>query len=300
MTAAVRPSEATTASALGLYLKDIRILPHLYLEQELRLARLWVEQKDCAAGEALITAHLGLVVKIANGFRGYGLPVEDLIAEGNLGMLRAVSRFDPDRGLRLSTYAAWWVRAAILEYILRSWSLVRVCTTPRHKRIFFNLRRVKSRLGSVDDELAPDIVMEIARRLNVPKADVVHMNNRLAGPDYSLNAVRASEDGRDWQEALVDPSACPETSLAAREEIAFRRDQLRRGMVTLNERERHILSARHLGETPVQLKELALHHGVTIERIRQIESRAIHKLQVWSAVQALNASKLPRSLDGAK
>jgi RNA polymerase sigma-32 factor len=287
-------SEGSSISSLARYLQEIRKYPTLEPEQELRLARRWTEHQDPRAAEALVTSHLGLIVKIAHGFRGYGLPLAELVAEGNVGMMQAIVRFDPGRGFRLSTYAMWWIRASILEYILRSWSMVRLCTTPRHKRLFFKLRKIKGQLRAIEEgDLAPETVAVIARQLDVSETDVVIMNRRMAGPDRSLNAP-VTEDGDDqWQDWLVDPSESVETTLANRQELDVRRVQLAQAMVHLSERERHILTERRLMERPKKLDELAAHYGVSRERIRQIEERAFRKLQQAMGITPVRAKAKP-------
>jgi RNA polymerase sigma-32 factor len=229
-----------------------------------------------------VTSHLRLVAKIAMGYRGYGLPLSDLIAEGNVGMMQAVKRFDPERGFRLSTYAMWWIRASIQEYILHSWSLVKIGTTAAQKKLFFNLRRLKGEMKAIDDgDLNPDQVKEISQRLEVSEAEVVAMNRRLAGGDRSLNApVRANEEGsEEWQDWLVDPSEGQDVRLAASEEKTQRQELLGRAMVSLNPRERDIIVARRLKDNPETLEDLSQRFGISRERVRQIEVRAFEKLQ---------------------
>jgi RNA polymerase sigma-32 factor len=274
------PSEGSSTSSLSRYLQEIRKYPPLTPEQEQMLAKRWVAKADRAAAEQLATSHLGLIVKIANGFRGYGLPLAELVAEGNVGMMQAIERFDPERGFRLSTYAMWWIRAAILEYILRSWSMVRLCTTPRHKRLFFKLRKVKNQLQAIEEgDLSPEIVGKIAKQLDVSHGDVVTMNRRLSGPDQSLNAPITADGDGEWQDWLVDATPNQEAALADRQELDLRRDLLHRAMTQLSEREHHILSARRLRERPLKLDELAAHYGVSRERIRQIEENAFLKIR---------------------
>jgi RNA polymerase sigma-32 factor len=263
-----------------LYLREITKHPHLEPSQELDLARRWRDHHDQTAADTLVTSHLALIVKIALSLRGYGLPLAELVAEGNVGMIRAVVRFDPDRGTRLSTYAMWWIRATILEYVVQSSSIVRVCTTPRHRRLFFKLRKIKGRLHAMEEgDLAPETVTTIARELDVSEADVVTMNRRLSGPDVSLNAPIADEGVGEWQELLVDPAKCIEASVADRQELKIRLHSLQEAMVHLDARERAILTARRLREPPLKLSELAVQYGVSRERIRQIENRAFEKLQ---------------------
>ncbi|MDB5362295.1 MAG: rpoH [Rhodospirillales bacterium] len=272
--------EGSSPNSLTRYLREIRKYSTLAPEQEQSLARRWVDSRDRTAAAHLATSHLCLIVKIANGFRGYGLPLADLVAEGNVGMMQAIERFDPERGFRLSTYAIWWIRAAILDYILRSQSMVRLCTTPRQRRLFFKLRQAKHRLQAIDDgDLPPEMVARIAHQLDVSPGDVVTMNRRLAGPDKSLNAPVTSESDGEWQDRLVDHAPNQEAVLGDRQELDQRRGLLRQAMTQLSERERHILSARRLRERPLKLDELATHYGVSRERIRQIEERAFGKIQ---------------------
>lgn len=273
-------SEGSSPNSLTRYLQEIRQYSPLSPENELSLAKRWADKRDRAAAEKLVTSHLGLIVKIANGFRGYGLPLAELVAEGNVGMMQAIERFDPNRGFRLSTYAMWWIRAAILEYILRSHSMVRLCTTPGQKRLFFKLRKLKSQLQQIDDgDLMPEIVAKIATQLDVSHGDVVTMNRRLAGPDQSLNTPVTADGEGEWQDWLVDHAPNQESVLADKQELDERRDLLRRAMAQLSEREHYILSARRLRERPLKLDELATHYGVSRERIRQIEERAFTKIQ---------------------
>ena len=270
----------TAEGSLTRYLQEIRKFPMLEPEEEFMLAKSWREHGDTAAAHRLVTSHLRLVAKIAMGYRGYGLPVGELIAEGNVGMMQAVKRFEPDRGFRLSTYAMWWIRAAIQEYILRSWSLVKIGTTAAQKKLFFNLRRLKGQLQAIDDgELKPADVTTIATKLGVPEQDVVQMNRRMAAPDHSLNApMRADGDG-EWQDWLVDESDSQETLLAEREEVSDRRALLASAMAQLNERERHILTERRLKDEPTTLEDLSQTYAISRERVRQIEVRAFEKLQ---------------------
>ncbi len=266
--------------SLSRYLQEIRKFPMLEPQQEYMLAKRWEEHGDSDAAHQLVTSHLRLVAKIAMGYRGYGLPVGELIAEGNIGMMQAVKRFDAERGFRLATYAMWWIRAAMQEYILRSWSLVKIGTTAAQKKLFFNLRKVKGQIQAIDEgDLHPDQVTEIATRLNVPEQDVVSMNRRLAAPDNSLNApLRIDGDG-EWQDWLVDDSVDQETQLAESEELDARRALLAQSMGRLNEREQHILTERRLKEDPTTLEELSQEYGISRERVRQIEVRAFEKLQ---------------------
>ncbi|WP_338663341.1 RNA polymerase sigma factor RpoH [Pararoseomonas sp. SCSIO 73927] len=265
---------------LSRYLQEIRKFPMLAPEEELNLAKRWRDSQDEGAAHKLVTSHLRLVAKIAMGYRGYGLPVGELISEGNVGMMQAVKRFDPDRGFRLATYAMWWIRAAIQEYILHSWSLVKMGTTAAQKKLFFNLRRLKGQMAALEEgDLKPEQVEKIARVLQVPEQDVVSMNRRLASPDNSLNAPIRSDSEGEWQDWLVDDSESQEEELADREDMTNRRDLLNSALQTLNDRERHILIERRLKEEPTTLEELSQQYNISRERVRQIEVRAFEKLQ---------------------
>ena len=265
---------------LSRYLQEIRKFPMLDPETEFMLAKRWQEHQDPDAAQQLVTSHLRLVAKIAMGYRGYGLPLSELVAEGNVGMMQAVKRFDPDRGFRLATYAMWWIRAAIQEYILHSWSLVKMGTTAAQKKLFFNLRKLKGQLQAIDDgDLPSEIVTKIATTLEVPEADVVSMNRRLSAPDHSLNAPLRADGEGEWQDWLVDPSESQEAKLGEREELGLRRDLLKNAMNTLNERERFILTQRRLRDEPVTLEDLSHKYNISRERVRQIEVRAFEKLQ---------------------
>ncbi len=275
-----RVPSVSSEGGLGRYLDAIRKFPMLTPDEEFMLAKRWREHGDSDAAHRLVTSHLRLVAKIAMGYRGYGLPVGELVSEGNVGMMQAVKRFDPDRGFRLATYAMWWIRASIQEYILRSWSLVKLGTTAAQKKLFFNLRKLKSRLDAIDEgDLSPETTTEIARRLGVPEADVVSMNQRLAAHDHSLNAPMDGVAGTEWLEGLVDDSVDQETALAEREELEQRRGLLDRAMVRLNDRERHIFNERRLKDKPSTLEELSKVYGISRERVRQIEVRAFEKVQ---------------------
>jgi RNA polymerase sigma-32 factor len=265
---------------LSRYLQEIRKFPMLDPDHEFMLAKRWTEHQDPDAAQTLVTSHLRLVAKIAMGYRGYGLPLSELISEGNVGMMQAVKRFDPDRGFRLATYAMWWIRAAIQEYILHSWSLVKMGTTAAQKKLFFNLRKIKGQLQAIDEgDLPPEIVTKIATQLEVPEADVISMNQRLSAPDHSLNAPLRAESEGEWQDWLVDTEASQETKLGDHEELGLRRDLLVNAMKTLNERERHILTERRLRDEPVTLEDLSHTYNISRERVRQIEVRAFEKLQ---------------------
>jgi len=265
---------------LSRYLQEIRKFPMLNPEEEYMLAKRYQETGEMQAAHRLVTSHLRLVAKIAMGYRGYGLPLGELISEGNVGMIQAVKRFDPERGFRLATYAMWWIRAAIQEYILHSWSLVKIGTTAAQKKLFFNLRKVKGQLAAIEEgDMSPEVVAKIATELSVPEADVVAMNRRLSSPDHSLNApVRADGEG-EWQDWLVDDRDDQETELADRQEHNNRHALLVDGLKKLNDRERHILTQRRLIDDPVTLEDLSQHYNISRERVRQIEVRAFEKLQ---------------------
>ncbi|MGI9388221.1 MAG: RNA polymerase sigma factor RpoH [Methyloligellaceae bacterium] len=263
------------------YLQQIRKFPMLEPDEEFTLAKRWREDGDVEAAHRLVTSHLRLVAKIAMGYRGYGLPVAELISEGNVGMMQAVKRFDPDRGFRLATYAMWWIRAAIQEYVLHSWSLVKMGTTAAQKKLFFNLRKVKGKLKALEDgDLSPENVKKIATELDVPEDAVVSMNRRLAAPDHSLNAPLRIDGEGEWQDWLVDENQkSQETIVADSQELTSRRAMLADAMKTLNKRERHILTERRLKEEPSTLEDLSQVYGISRERVRQIEVRAFEKLQ---------------------
>ena len=279
--AANLPSLATGSGGLNRYLEEIRRFPMLEPEEEYMLAKRFREHGDTDAAHRLVTSHLRLVAKIAMGYRGYGLPMGEVVSEGNVGLMQAVKKFEPERGFRLATYAMWWIRAAIQEYVLRSWSLVKMGTTANQKRLFFNLRKLKGRIQALDDgDLKPDQVKEIATRLNVPEEDVLSMNQRMSG-DASLNApLRATEgEGGQWQDWLVDENPRPDEVVAENDELDMRRRLLLEAMGDLNDRERRIFEARRLSEDPLTLEELSGEFGVSRERVRQIEVRAFEKVQ---------------------
>ncbi|MBI1365799.1 MAG: RNA polymerase sigma factor RpoH [Alphaproteobacteria bacterium] len=273
----------TPEGSLSRYLAEIRKFPMLDKDEEYMLAKRFAEHGDPDAAQKLITSHLRLVAKIAMGYRGYGLPIGEVISEGNVGLMQAVKRFDPDKGFRLATYAMWWIRAAIQEYILRSWSLVKIGTTAAQKKLFFNLRKIKGQIDAVDDgDLRPEQVEHIANKLGVTAEDVISMNRRMAGQETSLNAPMRSdgEGGAEWQDWLVDEDAVnPETKLANEDEYEMRMSMLERALATLNEREQHIITERRLKDNPSTLEELSQQYGVSRERVRQIEVRAFEKLQ---------------------
>ncbi|WP_416898433.1 MAG: RNA polymerase sigma factor RpoH [Minwuia sp.] len=266
--------------SLSRYMEEIRKFPMLEPEEEYMLGKSFKEHGDYEAAHKMVTSHLRLVAKIAMGYRGYGLPVQELISEGNVGMMQAVKRFDPDKGFRLATYAMWWIRASIQEYILRSWSLVKMGTTAAQKKLFFNLRKLKGQLQAIDEgDLHPDTVTTIATKLQVSEQEVIDMNRRLAAPDHSLNAPLRMDGDEEWMDWLTDDSETQEDTLGESEELTQRRAMLEGAMDVLNERERHILTERRLKENPSTLEELSQEYGVSRERVRQIEVRAFEKLQ---------------------
>jgi RNA polymerase sigma-32 factor len=270
----------TAEGGLSRYLEEIRRFPMLEPQEEYMLAKSWREHGDRDAAHKLVTSHLRLVAKIAMGYRGYGLPISEVISEGNVGLMQAVKRFEPEKGFRLATYAMWWIKASIQEYILRSWSLVKMGTTANQKKLFFNLRKAKSKISALDEgDLRPDQVETIAKRLGVTEQDVIDMNRRLGG-DVSLNApIREDGDSGEWQDWLVDDSSSQESVLAESEELDNRRKALGAALGVLNDRERRIFEARRLADDPITLEELADEFGVSRERVRQIEVRAFEKVQ---------------------
>jgi RNA polymerase sigma-32 factor len=279
---------------LSRYLDEIRKFPMLEPGEEYMLAKRWREHGDAEAAHRLVTSHLRLVAKIAMGYRGYGLPISEVVSEGNVGLMQAVKRFEPEKGFRLATYAMWWIKAAIQEYILRSWSLVKMGTTANQKKLFFNLRKAKGRISALDEgDLRPDQVKQIATRLGVTEQDVIDMNRRLGG-DVSLNAPLREEGEGEWQDWLVDESASQESVLAAQEEGDNRLSALREALNVLNPRERRIFEARRLAEDPITLEELSTEFGVSRERVRQIEVRAFEKIQE-AVKKNLAAREAPRA-----
>ena len=287
-------SNAVTAVAERVpphYLNEIGKFPMLSFEEEQALAYSWRDDQDVEAAHKLVTSHLRLVAKIAMRYRGYGLPVAELIAEGNIGMMQAVKRFDPDRGFRLATYAIWWIRAAIQEYILHSWSLVKMGTTAAQKKLFFNLRRLKGQMQAMDDgDLQPEQVASIARTLDVPEADVISMNRRMAAPDHSLNATIRIDGEGEWQDWLTDESESQEIVVAERQELSGRKTLLSDALQKLNQRERHIIVERRLKDAPTTLEGLSQHYGISRERVRQIETRALQKLRKSMKAPGLHAN----------
>ena len=282
---------------LSRYLSEIRKFPMLEPEEEYMLAKAWVDHGDVEAAHKLVTSHLRLAAKIAMGYRGYGLPLSEIISEANVGLMQAVKRFDPDKGFRLATYAMWWIRAAIQEYILRSWSMVKLGTTAAQKKLFFNLRKAKGKIGALEDgDMRPEQVEHIAQQLGVSEEEVISMNRRLAGGgDTSLNApLRADSDsGTEWQDWLADETADQAAEFAEREELEARRELLIEAMQSLNDRERHILTERRLKDEPKTLEELSKVYNVSRERIRQIEVRAFEKLQARMRELAAERGLIP-------
>ena len=289
------PTIAGGSLGLTRYLQEIRKFPMLAPDEEFMLAKRWQEHTDQNAAEQLITSHLRLVARIAMGYRGYGLPIGEVISEGNVGLMQAVKKFEPDKGFRLATYAMWWIRASIQEYILRSWSLVKMGTTAAQKKLFFNLRRTKSQLQALEEgDLKPETVKKIATKLGVTEDDVISMNRRLGG-DSSLNApVRAETESGEWQDWLVDDTPSQETRMVEDEELSMRKSYLRSAMAVLNDRERRVFEARRLAEEPATLEDLSEEFGVSRERIRQIEVRAFEKVQkaVTTSAQKVEGPRL--------
>ncbi len=286
----------STEGGLSRYLQEIRQFPMLEPDEEYMLAKRWREHEDTDAAHKLVTSHLRLVAKMAMGYRGYGLPTNEIVSEGNVGLMQAVKRFEPEKGFRLSTYAMWWIRAAIQEYILRSWSLVKMGTTAAQKKLFFNLRKIKGQIKALEEgDLRPESVQEIATRLSVPEDDVVQMNRRMAAQDHSLNApLRADMEG-EWQDWLVDESIDQETQLGDQEELSFRRNMLGEAMKNLNEREQFILTERKLKDDPATLEELSQVYDISRERVRQIEVKAFEKLQ--RSMRAMERERRARTVN---
>jgi RNA polymerase sigma-32 factor len=294
MAAANALSVMSPDGGLSRYLTEIRKFPMLTKDEEFMLAKAWREHEDSDAAHRLVTSHLRLVAKIAMGYRGYGLPIGEVISEGNVGLMQAVKKFEPDKGFRLATYAMWWIRASIQEYILRSWSLVKMGTTAAQKKLFFNLRKAKSEISAFEEgDMRPEQVSHIATRLGVLNEEVISMNRRLSGPDASLNAPLRVDGESEWQDWLADDTAVSqETKLAEDEERTNRMGLLEEAMTELSDRERHILTERRLRDDPTTLEDLASQYGVSRERVRQIEVRAFEKLQ-----KAMRASATERNLD---
>ena len=293
------PSVAAGDSGLTRYMEEIRRFPMLEPDQEYMLAKRYQEHDDRDAAHQLVTSHLRLVAKIAMGYRGYGLPVGEVISEGNVGLMQAVKKFDPEKGFRLATYAMWWIKASIQEYVLRSWSLVKMGTTANQKRLFFNLRKAKSRIQAIDDgDLRPDQVKQIATQLGVSEDEVISMNRRLGG-DASLNApIKASEgESGEWQDWLVDDSDNAEQVMIRQDELETRREMLKDALEVLNDREKRVFLARRLEENPVTLEDLSQEFDISRERVRQIEVRAFEKVQKAMKAAAKELAKPHRSLE---
>ena len=284
----------SSEGSLSYYLQQIKKFPMLSEKQEVNLAKKWRDEGDTDAAHTLVTSHLRLVAKIAMGYRGYGLPVTELISEGNIGLMQAVKKYDPDKGFRLATYAMWWIRAAIQEYVLKSWSLVKIGTTAAQKKLFFNLKKLRNRLSDYSEgSLKPHQVKEIASQLNVSEKEVTDMEGRISGNDYSLNAVVSAEGDEEWQEWLVDEDADHEIKIAEQEEVRKRKELLSKAINVLNDREKDIIHYRKLSETPKTLEELSKEYKISRERIRQIEERAFQKLQMEMLSLAKETKLLP-------
>ena len=272
---------------LSSYMRQIKKFPLLEVKNEYMLAKAWKDQGDVKAAHKLVTSHLRLVAKIASGYRGYGLPLSDLISEGNIGMMHAVKRFEPEKGFRLATYAMWWIKASIQEYILRSWSLVKIGTTAAQKKLFFNLKKIKSKISALDEsDLTPEQVDKISTELSVPKKEVISMNRRISGSDYSLNAPLTRDGEGEWQDWLEDDTQNQEASFAETEEYLLKKNIMNDALKVLSDREKDIICERQLNENPLTLEDLSLRYGVSRERIRQIESKAFEKLQIEMKIKA--------------
>ena len=270
----------SSEGSLAFYLQEIKKFPILSKEEEFMLAKRYQENDDTEAAHKLVTSHLRLVAKIAMGYRGYGLPITDLISEGNVGIMQAVKKFDPDKGFRLATYAMWWIRAQIQEYVLRSWSLVKIGTTAAQKKLFFNLKKIKNQLKSINENnLSPENVREIASQLDVKEAEVIEMDNRLYASDYSLNNHINQEIGSEWQDMLIDESDTQDITTENKDEYNFRKDLFFKAMKVLNSREKEIINLRRLSDKPKKLEELSQKFNISRERVRQIEEKALEKLQ---------------------
>ena len=270
----------SSEGSLSFYLQEIKKFPILSKEEEYMLAKRYQDNDDTEAAHKLVTSHLRLVAKIAMGYRGYGLPITDLISEGNVGIMQAVKKFDPDKGFRLATYAMWWIRAQIQEYVLRSWSLVKIGTTAAQKKLFFNLKKIKNQLQSIDENnLSPENVREIASRLDVKEAEVVEMNNRMFAKDQSLNTKINDDTNSEWQDLLIDKEYTQDKIIENKDEYNFRKSLFFKAMKILNSREKEILKLRRLSDKPLKLEELSKKFNISRERVRQIEEKAIEKLQ---------------------
>ena len=283
----------SSQGSLQKYLISIRKFPILEMEEEYTLAKMWKSKKDLNAAHKLVTSHLRLVAKIAMGYKGYGLPVADLISEGNIGLMQAVKRFDPDKGFRLATYAMWWIRAAIQEYILHSWSLVKIGTTAAQKKLFFNLRKIKNELKLINEgDLRPQDVKEISKRLSVDENEVYSMNSRMAGHDHSLNTPLKHDSNTEWQDWIENKEESQETRLEESQEYKFRKTILINALASLNEREKYIFKARRIKEPQVTLEELSKKFNISRERVRQIEVRSFEKVQQYIRQFLKNKQKL--------
>jgi len=278
---------------LSAYLEQIKKFPMLEAEEEYNLAKNWRTNGNVKAAEKLVTSHLRLVAKIAMGYRGYGLPVNEMISEGNVGLMQAVKKFEPEKGFRLATYAMWWIRASIQEYVLRSWSLVKIGTTTAQKKLFFNLKKIKNQIAPQSEgDLRPEHVDEIANKLDVSKNEVVSMNRRLSGKEFSLNA-HVGEDGDEWQDWLVDKELDHDLKFAYQEEMGHRQSLLKDSIKVLNDREREILNSRRLTDNPITLEDLSKKYQISRERVRQIENKAFEKLQKHMLISAKSKNLLP-------
>ena len=278
---------------LSAYLEQIKKFPMLAAEEEYTLAKNWRTNGNVKAAEKLVTSHLRLVAKIAMGYRGYGLPVNEMISEGNVGLMQAVKKFEPEKGFRLATYAMWWIRASIQEYVLRSWSLVKIGTTTAQKKLFFNLKKIKNQIAPQSEgDLRPEHVNEIANKLDVSEHEVVSMNRRLSGKEFSLNA-HVGEDGDEWQDWLVDKELDHDLKFAHQEEMGQRQSLLKNSIKILNDREREILNSRRLTDNPITLEDLSKKYQISRERVRQIENKAFEKLQKHMLISAKSKNLLP-------
>ena len=286
-------SALSNEGGLSAYLEQIKKFPMLAAEEEYMLAKNWKENGNVKAAEKLVTSHLRLVAKIAMGYRGYGLPVNEMISEGNVGLMQAVKKFEPEKGFRLATYAMWWIRASIQEYVLRSWSLVKIGTTTAQKKLFFNLKKIKNQIAPQSEgDLRPEHVNEIANKLDVHEHEVVSMNRRLSGKEFSLNA-HVGEDGDEWQDWLVDKELDHDLKFAHQEEMEQRQSLLKDSIKVLNDREREILNARRLNDNPITLEDLSKKYKISRERVRQIENKAFEKLQKHMLILAKSKNLLP-------
>ncbi len=280
-------------SGLSVYLEQIKKFPMLAAEEEYMLAKNWKTTGNIKAAEKLVTSHLRLVAKIAMGYKGYGLPVNEIISEGNIGLMQAVKKFEPEKGFRLATYAMWWIKASIQEYVLRSWSLVKIGTTTAQKKLFFNLKKIKNQIAPQSEgDLRPEHVSKIANKLDVKKDEVISMNRRLSGKEFSLN-VQVGEDGDEWQDWLVDKELDHELKFAHKEEMGQRKELLKNSIKILNDREREILYSRKLNDNPITLENLSKKYKISRERVRQIENKAFEKLQKHMLISAKSKNLLP-------